>query len=262
MANEPQIPAALSFDGLGDDARAALDVAATNGYSGVAISTNHPQLRPADLSLTARRHFRKILESHHLGLAALRVAVPRSGFADPATIDRSMDNAQAAITMAGDLGITTVALNVGQLGSTKVSRDTLLAAARQLASLATHAGITLALSGDGTDNLHKLLADLRCPLALANLVPRQSVESGEDPLTAAAALAGQIGQLTAADAIRAGSKVRAVELGEGQIPWSELWHLLQDQDFHGPLVVNVRELSDPATAAATAARALRPILLR
>ncbi|MEI8198215.1 MAG: TIM barrel protein, partial [Phycisphaerae bacterium] len=195
MPNEPQIPAALSFDGLGGDARAAIAIAAAGRYSGVAIATNHPQLLPAELSGSARRHFRKILESHQLHLASLRVAVPRSSFADPATIDRTVDHARTAIALAADLGVTTITLNTGPLDGSKVRQDTILAATRELAELATHAGITLALAGAGAGKIHEVLSELRCQMVRANFLPRQSVEAGEDPLTAAGLLAGQIGQL-------------------------------------------------------------------
>ena len=43
-------------------------------------------------------------------------------------------------------------------------------------------------------------------------------------------------------------------LGEGQVPWLELLTLLKEQDFQGPLIVDVRDLARPATWRTTCRR--------
>ena len=93
MSNQERIPAALSLDGLGPDARESFELAAESGYRGIAVPTNHPQLRPSELSVSGRRHLKKTLHTRHLDLEAIRVAAPRGGLTDPATIDRTVDQA-------------------------------------------------------------------------------------------------------------------------------------------------------------------------
>ena len=72
---------------------------------------------------------------------------------------------------------------------------------------------------------------------------------------------GMIGQLTASDAIRSGrgGGVRAVPLGEGQLPLRELAEMLREQGFDGPWVVDVRDLGDAAAGARQAAEVLRKL---
>lgn len=257
---QARIHAALSLDGLGDDARAAFSLAADAGYTGIAIPTNHPQLTPDQLGDTARRHLRKTLDSRSLAIDAIRVAAPRAGLTDPATIDRTIDNARQAIALAHALGVRTVALHTGAISALKVTPDTLQSAARLLAAEADRAGVTLALSADATPQLRDLLTAVAYDQARANLHTAGSIASGEDPLKAAELLAGSLAEVTLGDAIRAGQAARLVELGEGQLPLSDLLAHLREQDFHGPMVVDVRELPRNADAARHAAETLRRAL--
>ena len=93
--------------------------------------------------------------------------------------------------------------------------------------------------------------------ARVNLDAAGLIGAGEDPLTVAEEMAGVIGEVTAADAIRAGQALRATFLGEGQVPLPELMEILQEQGFHGPMVVDVRDLPDAAAGARHAAEVLR-----
>jgi sugar phosphate isomerase/epimerase len=263
MPDVPRIAAALSLDGLPGDARAAFDLAAQAGYTGVAIPTNHAELSPDRLGESARRHLRKTLESRHLALAAIRAAAPRNGLTDPATIDRTVENVRKAVTLAGELGVKTVSLFAGPLTSPTGGEAGVVAALKELAQAADRAGVTLAVSADATEKLLPLLEQVAYENAAMNLAPALAVGTGEDPLKVVEALAnrrGGVAALTAADAVRAGARVRAAELGEGQVPWAELLDLLREQDFRGPTVVDVRDLPNGPDAARHAAAVLRKLL--
>ena len=262
MPNDPPIPAALSLDGLAGPARDSFDLAASAGYAGIAIATNHPELSPDKLDLSARRHVRKILDSKHLNLAALRIATPRGSLTDPATIDRTMDSARKAIDLARDLGIHTLALNLGNLASTTVSQSTLISALRQLAQAVDASGtpLSLAFSADTSAPLADILKQVDYDYARINLEGARLIAAGESPLDAAANFAGRIAQFTASDAIRAGSSLRPVELGQGQLPLSEILALLHEQGFRGPTVVDLRNLPNSPAAALHAAHLLRTAL--
>jgi sugar phosphate isomerase/epimerase len=257
MNNPPRVAAALSLDGLSSDARAGFDLAAAAGFRSIAFATNHPQLAPAELGQTARRHVRKILQAHDLSFASVRVAVPRSGLADAGTVDRTVDNTKQAIDLAHALGVSTVTLEIGNIPDAGSEASSLLAATRELAEHAGRAGVILALGSDRSERLRDLLAQLASQDVRANASPARAVAGGEDAVLAMARLAGLVGQMTVADAVRAGSSVRAVPLGEGQVAWPEVWRALRDQDFRGPIVVDVRDLPDGPSAARGAADTLR-----
>ncbi|MGN6366988.1 MAG: sugar phosphate isomerase/epimerase family protein [Phycisphaerae bacterium] len=260
MSTPSPIPAALALDPLGDDARAALAIASDARYRGISFATNHAQLTPDELSATGRRDLKRILASKHLSLDAIRIAAPRTSLADPATIDRTLENARKGMNLAHDLGVSTIALNVGNLADAKTPADTLVSAIRELAQHADAAGLTLAIGSDSSDILAGLLKRVDYDRARSNLDTARIIAAGEDPLKVAENLADSIGQLTAADAVRAGNNLRATFLGEGQLPLPDLLEILQEIGFHGPTIVDPRDLSDPATAATHAAQVLAKLL--
>ncbi|HEY4328874.1 MAG TPA: sugar phosphate isomerase/epimerase family protein [Phycisphaerae bacterium] len=271
MSDLQIIPAALALDGLGDiDARAAFDVAAGSAYRGIAFATNHRELNPDALGDTARRHVRTILAGKHLQIESVRAAAPRGGLADTATIDRTLDNTLKAMNLARALGVKTVSLNVGRLGDAGggaggggVPEETVVAALRQLAQQADSGGLTLALSSGGdAQTLGRVLKQVDFDHAKINLETAALIADGHDPLKSAEMLAGLIGQMTAADALRSGKSARSVMLGEGQLPLQDLLEMLKEQGFDGPLVVDVRDLPDGAAGARHAAEVLRRLLFR
>ena len=262
MADVTRISAALSLDGLGDQARAAFDLAAQAGYAGVSIPSNHPEIGPAALSDTGLRHLKKTLDSQRLAIAAVRIAGPRAGLADPATIDRMMAHAQAGMQWAHALGVPVVGLHIGSLRevATSAAYASILSAARTLANEADKAGLTLALSADDLGNLRGLLDTLAFDHAQANFDPASALGAGEDPEAAAQRLLGRIGQMTADDATGgARGTSQRVELGQGQVPVRELLAMLESTGFHGPVIVDVRHLPNAPHAAQAAADYLRQL---
>ncbi|HVT80073.1 MAG TPA: sugar phosphate isomerase/epimerase family protein [Phycisphaerae bacterium] len=266
MSNAPSVPAALSIEGLPTaDARASFDLAAASGYQGIAFATNHPELNPDALGASARRHVKTILSTKHLGIDSVRAAAPRGGLADAATIDRTLDQARKAMLLARELGVRTVSLNVGRLPDERgsgggIPESTLVAAVRELAQHADASGLTLALSADELEPLTRILKAVDFDRARIDFDTARSLGAGGDVLLDLDRAAGRIGQLTAADAIRAGRNLRAAALGEGQLPLQELVERLREQDFTGPWVVSVRDLPDAAGGAARAAEIMRRYL--
>lgn len=262
----PPIPAALSLDGLPGDARQAFDLASASGYAGIAIPTDHAELSPEQLGPTARRHVLRLLSSQGLTIQTLRVATPRGpeggagGLTDPATIDRTLDAASQALTLARELGVQTLSLAIGSLATSKVSESTLISALRDLSQRADAAGIALALGADSTEKLASLLKNVDFDRARMDLSGARLIGAGVDPLQIARDYAGHIGQFSATDAVRAGHSLRLVELGAGQLPLAEMLELLHEQGFAGPTVVDIRGTGDPDTAARHAAEVLRRAL--
>ncbi len=257
MILSDRISAALSLDGLGDDARAAFELAANAGYGAVAIPTNHPELRPQNLDTSARKHLKRILDSKQLSIATLRIAGPRGGLADSQAIQRIIDNTRQGIALAYDLGITTIAVNAGLLSDSKLDQNSVDSAARLIAEEADRAGLNVAFGADAGDKLAELLKRVGCDRALADVQTAQEIAAGEDPAQIVQRLHGSLAQVTLADAIRSGSHVRSVELGRGQIALPALLEALRESEFLGPIVVDVRDLSDGIHGAQTAAQLLR-----
>jgi len=277
MTHENTIPAALALEGLGGpgalDARGGFAVAADAGYRGIAFATNHKELNPDELGPSARRHVKSLLATKGLAVESVRVAVPRGqaggGLSEAATIDRTLENARKGMLLARELGVRTVAMHVGDLtrlagaaGGTGLPEGTVISALRELAQQADAAGLTLALSAEGAEAFARILKGVDFDRAKVNLDGARLIGAGEDALKVAEEFHGEIGQFTADDAVRAGSKVRAALLGEGQLPLEALMEILREQGFSGPLVVDVRDLPDGIAGARHAAAVLAGILRR
>jgi sugar phosphate isomerase/epimerase len=267
METKSQIPAALGLDGLTDfDARGGFELAAGAGYRGIAFATNHRELNPEALGTSARRQVKAILAGKGLRVEAVRAAGPRGGLVDSATIDRTLEEARKAMQLAREMGVGTVNLNVGMLGTNTAGggalpETTIVAALRELAQHADAAGLTLAVSaGGGGEALARVLKAVDFERAKVNLEGAGIIGAGEDVLKTAELLAGQVGQMTASDAIKSGRGMRTTMLGEGQLPLRELAAMLWEQGFRGPWVVDVRDLAEGPKAAERAADVLRGLM--
>jgi len=255
-------PAALAIDPLRMDARAAFDVAAGAAYRGIAFGTGHPELNPDALGESARRHVQSILNAKGLTIATIRTATPAGALSQAGSIDRTLDNARKAILLARQMHVGTVSLNVGQVdykGPMAVTPDTMLGALRELAQLADASGVSLALSDEsGGRDLPAILKALDFPQARLHLDTARTIGAGQDVLQTAESLAPYLGAVTLADALRRGSTVQSEPLGEGQLPLRELVAFLKEGGLWqgSPMIVDVRELRDPKSAAERAAQLL------
>ena len=196
---------------------------------------------------------------------SLRAAMGKGGLADVRTIDAGLAHARETMNLARELGVRTVAVNVGHLAEAgapavgnAVPEGTLVSALRELAQQADAAGVTLALGADSTPGLAKLLKAVDFEGAKMNLEGAREIGSAEDPLKMAEEYGGMMAQFTASDAVRSGAALRRVMLGEGQLPLVELREILEEHGFDGPWVVDVRDL--PAGAAEHAAGVIRRML--
>ncbi len=61
-----------------------------------------------------------------------------------------------------------------------------------------------------------------------------------------------IGEVTLADAVRAGKILRSEPRGEGQLAVDDFLRVLEAQGFHGPTVVDVRDLGQRGAEKAAA----------
>ena len=217
MATDLSIPAALAIDGIaGADARTAFDVAAASGYRGIAFGTNHRELNPRELGESGRRHLRTILSGKHLRVESLRVAIGKGGLADARMIDAGLNHARETMTLARELGVRMVSVNVGTLGGTggnAVPEGTLVSALRELAQQADAAGVTLALGADSTPKLAGLLKQVDFEGAKMNLEGARTIGAAEDPLKLAEEYGGMMAQFTASDAVRSGAGAQAGDAG-------------------------------------------------
>ncbi|MCA9270989.1 MAG: TIM barrel protein, partial [Planctomycetales bacterium] len=95
--------------------RKALQSAARLGAQGVEIDARG-ELRPAEMTGTAVRQFRKLLEDMNLRVASV-CFMTRRGYADEAELDRRVAATKEAMRMAYELRCPTVVNHLGRLPS-------------------------------------------------------------------------------------------------------------------------------------------------
>ena len=251
MKRQPQKPMIplLAVEPLGMDLRTAAQTARKLGFGGLAIGIGHPDIHAKTFGQTAQRHFRQILSTHGLVLGALRVGMGKAGVFDPATSQKLLDDALAACELAHRMQISLVSVYIGEPEDDQKSSGDVAEIFRLLAAHADRTGVIAALSCGQALWLLQLLLSLDALSLAAHLDSARIVAAGGSARQAAEVLAGHLALWTCTDAIRSGSSVQITPLGSGHAESREVVNILKDQDFTGPIIVDVRDLPHPVQAA-------------
>ena len=254
------VPAALALDVFGDDLRAAIQIASSSGFSSVALGVWHPQLNNPDFGATARRDLKRLLKSKNLSLACIRAGIGPGGLFDPNTVDSCTTVGLSAINLAADLGAKWTSLYIGEPPDISTKPSVIEAALHEHLINADVAGVSLAVSSGGVDFLSALLRKHSAENLAVNLDTLKILSTGRSIGDALKILAGHIGIWTCTDAVGSARAVRPAPLGSGTVPLHEIYDLLKQQDFTGPIVIDVRNLSNPLQAIIQAAEFMRKLL--
>ena len=204
------------------------------------------QLRPADLTATAIREVRKLLEDHELTVAAVEFQT-RRGYGVVEDLDRRVEATKSAMRMARQLGCDLVVNQVGQVPADLNSPEgqVLIEVLRDLGLHSQHAGAWLAAetcSESGAD-LRRLIDALPKGALFATLDPGNLLINGFSAMEAAEALSDTIRHVHARDAVRDIGRKRGLEVqfGRGAIDWPALLGLLETQGYRGFVSVEREE---------------------
>jgi len=255
------IRAALALDALGGDLREAIQIAAETGFGSVALGIWHPQINSADFGVTARRDFKRLLKSKNLSLACVRAGIGPDGIFGAKTVDSCITAGLKAIELAVDLGAPWVSLYIGEPTNDSNKVSAISTTLNEPLTQADATGISLAISSGGVDFLGALFKNNPPGHLAANLDTLKILSAGHSIGDALKVLAGHIGIWTCADASGSGPAARPTPLGAGTVPLADIVALLKEQDFAGPIVVDVRSLPNPSQAIARAAKVLSKLLM-
>lgn len=100
---------------LSGDLRQAARAAREIGLEGIALDVGSDDLRPAALSLSARREILRVVAAGGVEISALRADLPRGGFAPRADVERALDGLRHAIDVARALQAPRVCVDAGPL---------------------------------------------------------------------------------------------------------------------------------------------------
>ncbi len=233
----PAVKIAVQLASLRMPLRKGLVAAARMGASAVEIDARG-ELRPQELSQTALRELRRLLEDHDLRVSAVGFQT-RRGYDVPDEIDRRVAATKAAMKFAADLRAAVVVNQVGQVpGEPEGRRWTqLVETLAELSRYGQHVGARLAAQ-TGTESgadLARLIAALPPGGIGADLDPGNLIINGFSPLEAVTALGEHILHVHAHDGVRDLARGRGLEvpLGRGSADFPALLGALEDYQYRG-----------------------------
>ncbi|GIW93984.1 MAG: hypothetical protein KatS3mg110_2025 [Pirellulaceae bacterium] len=218
-----------------------------------------------DLSQSAVRHLRKILEDQNLRVAALGFPTRRPLYAEE-ELDRRLDALRRTMQAAYRLGTRTVVMSLGELPSAEDQKkwDLLVELLLDLGRYAEHVGALLAAETglDDGRQLSQLLSRLPEGTLWVAFNPGALLVHGFDPKSALALLGPFVQYVYATDGVREPSLVRGigVPLGRGAANFPELLALLEEYRYKGYFTVRRDEAEKPEQELAWAVQYLRNLV--
>ncbi len=234
----PELSLALAAFDPAMGVRAQVELARHLGARAVHLSARAPDARPRDLGRSARRDLAALLRRNELRCSGIDLWIPPAHLADATRVDRALAALEAALGLARELadltdgdGVLSTKLPApGGAAAGAVDRleD---AAARLGARIADHAW-------PPCDR------DAAAPIGVG-IDPAAVLLAGEDPARAASRAGATLVSARLSDAADAGR----VEPGVGRLDELAYVVALATAAHAGPLVLDLRGVRDPITAA-------------
>ncbi len=245
MFTVPELKLAVRLSAFGLSLKKALHAAAQLDARGIEIDAR-TMLRPADLTDTACRQLRKMMDDLNLRVCAVRFPT-RQGYDQPERLDERIDATKEAMRMAYRLGAHVVVNQLGRVPADPASPafDQLRAALEDLGSYGTHVGAFLAAE-TGTESgeqLARLLDSLEHGYVGVAFNPGQLIVNGFSVRESLLPLAARVQLVEACDGVQDLAQGRGIEvpLGQGTADMPEILSLLEDHRYRGWFVVGRKQ---------------------
>lgn len=261
----PTVKIGLQTSLLRQPLRKAVATAAELGADGVEIDLRR-ELPLADLSQSAIRQFRKLLDDNNLRLAAVSYPT-RRGYEDPSELGRRLAGTCQAMRAAAQLGAHVVVNRIyGTLPEAESSlRTGLVQALESLAREGNRVGVRLAAvtTAEPASELASVLGELPEGTLGAALHPANLLAGGQTPLEALEHLGPYVLHTYANDAVRdfAAGRTIEVELGRGTTDLPAVLAALDARDYTGWITAQRADSSDPVTELSNAVAYMRSLAI-
>ncbi len=246
-----QLKKGLRLECLRQPFRNALETAARIGAEAIEVN-GRTEIKPRDMSRTAVRHLRKMLEDYRLKISAVNFPT-RAGYSSLEMLEQKIEGTKAAMTMAWELGCNVVVNDIGPIPEDHDSQawQTLTEALSDIGLHGQRCGAWLAArtsasTGDGT-KLKALIDILPVQSLFVDFDPASFILAEQSPTDAMKLLAEQVVNFRARDAVRDFSLGRGVEveLGRGSIDWASLLGALEQKNYSGYITIDRDAEADP-----------------
>ena len=258
-----QIKVGIQLASLRLPLKQGLLTAAEMGAAAVEIDARN-DLRPGELSHTAVRQIRKMLDDLNLRISCLSFRT-RHGYHVTENLDRRVEATKQALQMAYDLGTNVVVNHVGRVPeqSDTTHWNNMLEALTDIGRHGQRVGATLAAE-TGTETGAELLRLITAlpPASLGvDLNPANLIVHNQSPREAVQALGEHVLHVHANDGTRDLAQGRAVEvpLGRGSAEFPELLAGLEEHQYSGYITVERKGSDNPIQEIAQAVSFLKSL---
>jgi sugar phosphate isomerase/epimerase len=219
----------------------ALHTAAKLGARGVEIDARH-SLKPQEMTRTAVRHLRKMLDDLNLRVCAVGFPT-RRGYDEVEQLEPRIEGTKRAMDLAWQLGARVV---INQVGSIPDQPDDsrwniLRQALTDIGNHGQHVGSWLAADtgGDDGQRLKSLIDALPSGMLAVNFNPGRLIVHGQSPEETLRALAGYVQHVHATDGVRdiTFNRGQLTQLGRGSVDYPVLLGILEEQQYPGYFTV-------------------------
>lgn len=227
----------------------AVMTAAKLGAQAIEIDARE-QIRPAELTNTAVREIRKLLDDFNLRVCAVSFRT-RRGYGDWDDLERRIDATKAAMQMAYSLGASVVVNQVGAIPAEFEGPewDRLRQSLEDLGRHGQRVGAMLAAEtgAESGADLRRLIDALPEGSLGVNFDPGALILNSHSVEEASTALARHVTHVHANDAVRDLARRRGVEveMGRGSVDFASLLAQLEEHGYHGYITVKRENSANP-----------------
>lgn len=260
-----QLRISLQLASLRQPLKKALQTAAQMGVEAVELNARN-EIQPREMSRTAVRHLRKLLDDLNLKLSGLAFPT-RHGYNDLTNLDQRVDATLRVMSLAYDLGAPIVSNQVGEIPEDEESTSWNLLQ-ETLTTIGRHGhkcGVRFAARTGAEDGptLKRLIQALPPGALAVDFDPGELIVNRFSASEAIKALADDVAAVRARDGVQDLAQKRGIEvqLGRGSVDFPELLGQLENVGFRGYLTLERRQSSDPVLELAQSAQFLRSLFV-
>ena len=261
-----QLKIAIQLASLRQPFKKALHTAARLGADAVEIDARS-QIKPADLTRTAVRHLRKMMDDLNLRVAAVSFPT-RWGYEVAENLQPRIDGTRAAMRMAFQLGANCVVNRLGRIPDSETEpelRTTLRQSLEELSRISYREGaVFAALTGDATpEQIAGLAAELPEGTLHLALDPGEMATFGVKPEAIVSQSKTPVHYCYLSDGTRDPSRRPGMEvpLGRGSVDFPALLGALEERGYHGYLTARRADSENPTTEIAHAIEYIRALFM-
>ena len=245
----PELKIGIQLRSLGMPLRRGLETAARLGASGVEIDGLR-HINPREMSYTALRQLRKLLDDLNLNVCALGFRT-RRGYNIPDRLQERIEATKEAMNVAYQLGAPVVVNQIGHIPETPDSseRNLLIDVLADLGQHAHRCGafLTAETGSESGSTLAEFIAALPEGSLGVTLNPGNLIVNSFSPSEAIRALGPHIMYVHAKDGVRDLAQGRGVEvpLGRGSADFPSLLGALEEYAYRGYFAIERENAEHP-----------------